>query len=97
MKYKYYKKGQEDNPFAPGTKEHLFWHLEEQFDANLHRKDFLDNWLYEVDSYLARNPGVKNDLTDPDKYTKEQKALILYMDAMIDKWSPNQRAWIFDY
>lgn len=96
MEYKYYKK-QVDCPYEHGTKEGLFWYLEKQFDNNLRRPDFLGEWLGEVDSYLERNAGAKNDLTDPEKYTKEQKALILFMDAMIDKWSPSTREWIFDY
>ena len=94
---KYYK-GEAENPFAPESKPGLFWFLEkiccEQCEDNAL---FWEGWMQEVDSYLKRNPTKNNDLTNPDKYTKEQKAIILYLDAMIDKWTPEKRDWIFDY
>lgn len=95
---KYYK-GEERNPFedANGPKS-MFWDLERMFVNNTLRNEaFYWGMIEDVERYIESHSDEKNDLTDPNKYTLEQKAIIFYLDLMIGKWMPHDGDLIFKY
>ena len=95
---KYYK-GEPDNPYSEHQESKgLFWFIESIFVGHIENSpNFLNYWETLVDAYIVNHPNIKNDITDSKKYTKKQKALIFYIEAMIGKWRPGDEGMIFDY
>lgn len=95
---KYYN-GEPDNPFnGDSTERGLFWYIESIFVHHVeHNPGFLDPWIIDVERYIKEHPSIKNDITNPDKYSLQQKGLIFYIEAMIGKWMPGSEDTIFDY
>lgn len=92
-----YYKMEPECPFEYGTKEHFFWHSEREFLENsTQNEDFYASWVKEAEKYALDNPKEQNPLTDP-KTPEATKAVIIYTDAMLDKWMAQHSDWIYEY
>lgn len=92
-----YFNGESSCPFEYGTKEHFFWHSEQEFIKQTKQDPgFYSGWIQQAQDYIRKNQGKQNTLTDP-KLPVGCKALILYIDAMLEKWVPEHNSWVFEY
>ena len=98
IKYCKYYKGEEESPFGDNnTNKSLFWFLEKQFVNNCSMHwSFFKGWEESAKDYIQEHPNEENVLTDTSVsiYTK---AIILYCEAMLEKWMPYQVDIIFEY
>ena len=97
IKHCRYYKGEEKCPFDRSSNPGFFWCCEQMYVENVRQhKGFNLPWEDSARQYISTHPNENNDLTS-DKFSIETKGLILYIEAMLEKWRPYDVNIIFDY
>jgi len=93
---KYYRR-EPNCPYEYGTKENFFWHSEKEYLTNSESDpEFHSCWVNQAEQYIQKHQEEHNPITDP-AVPVEQKAIILFTDAMLEKWRPQDNDWILEY
>lgn len=93
LKYCRYYKGETDCPFDIGTSQAHFWYFEEQYwmDSSFDHIQFEEKAI----DYIQKHPNCTNFLTSDAPI--EQKGFVLFAEAMLEKWCPQDVNLIFEY
>ncbi|MBR4325965.1 MAG: hypothetical protein IKP73_10620 [Bacteroidales bacterium] len=90
--FKYYH-GEEKCPFEKDTPQSKFWFGEKMFA----------NPPHSIEGWINVSQDVKNKLEDDirekveKQYTKEQFAIIIFIEELFSKWVGGDMSWIHQY
>ena len=88
--FKYYH-GEEKCPYGNDTPQSKFWFGEKMFV-----KQDLEGWI-KISQDIKRKLSNEHRAKINKQYTKEQFAIIIYIEELFSKWVGGDMSWIYQY